>query len=110
GASPLSTACQNGHMQIASLLIEFGAVIKASDSYGCTPLHWAANSGHPKLVQMLMNKGKLTQQDLSKKDNFGSTPLHFASVRNMLDTVGILLQAGSDPYQTNNDGRKSSDL
>lgn len=71
GTTPLMMACQNGHFSIASLLIEFGATIRVSDSYGVTVLHWycfsyirAANSGVKKLVAMLMIKGRLGLADL----------------------------------------------
>lgn len=96
GSTPLSVACQNGHFNIASVLIEFGAIIRTNDDYHVSALHWflfkkintrAANSGCKKLVTMLFNKGRLGVKDLAKQDNFGSTPLHFASVRNLHDIV-----------------------
>jgi ankyrin repeat protein len=56
-----------------------------------TPLHWAANSGKTQVISTLLEKGKLSLQDLMKKDFYGSTPLHFASVRNLADSVHTLV-------------------
>eukprot|EP00842_Homolaphlyctis_polyrhiza_P003904 jgi/Hompol1/4514/HPOL_003681-RA len=110
GSTPLMVACRQGNHKIASVLIEFGAQTKISDEYAATALHWAANSGKPNLVNMLVSKGRLSTSDMIKKDQFGSTPLHFASVRNLSGSVVALIQAGSDPSITNNDGRKPSEL
>jgi hypothetical protein len=51
----------------------------------------AANSGKPKILNSLLNKGKLGSIDLAKKDQYGSTPLHFASVRNLAESVQTLV-------------------
>ncbi|KAJ3273218.1 hypothetical protein HDV01_004720 [Terramyces sp. JEL0728] len=110
GNTPLSIACQHGHTQIVSLLIEFGAQIKVADDYGVSPIHWASNYDDPKLINTLLDKGDLGLSELSLKDAFGSTPLHFASVRNKASTVKLLLRAGSNPFLTNNDSRKPSDV
>ncbi|KAJ3256992.1 hypothetical protein HK103_004975 [Boothiomyces macroporosus] len=110
GNTPLSIACQCGHTRIVSLLIEFGAEIKVKDDYGVTPIHWASNYDDPKLINTLLEKGDLGLSELSLKDSFGSTPLHFASVRNKANTVKLLLRAGSNPFITNNDSRKPSEV
>ena len=64
----------------------------SSDDFGCSPLHWAANSGKPQIINSLIKKGQLSIDDLQKKDRFGSTALHFASVRNLTDNVQRLVQ------------------
>ncbi|KAJ3322275.1 hypothetical protein HDV06_003168 [Boothiomyces sp. JEL0866] len=110
GNTPLSIACQHGYSQIVSLLIEFGAQIKVSNDYGVTPIHWASNYDDPKLINTLLEKGDLGMSELSLKDAFGSTPLHFASVRNKVGAVKLLLRAGSNPFLTNNDSRKPSEV
>ncbi|KAL2918463.1 hypothetical protein HK105_201864 [Polyrhizophydium stewartii] len=110
GSTPLMVACKQGHTKVAAVLIEFGALVKSSDDYAATALHWAANSGDPALVSLVVSKGHLSAADLSKRDTFGSTPLHFASVRNLAGSVQALISAGLDPTSVNNDGRKASDL
>lgn len=106
-------ACRTGNAKIVSVLLEFGATPTSVDEYGVTPLHWyqfivsiilvsqiayartlinrAANSGKPKILNSLLNKGKLGSVDLAKKDQYGSTPLHFASVRNLAESVQTLV-------------------
>lgn len=63
----------------------------SSDDFGCSPLHWAANSGKPQIISSLIKKAHLSINDLQKKDQFGSTALHFASVRNLTENVQTLV-------------------
>mmetsp|Transcript_5413 Transcript_5413/g.13614 ORF Transcript_5413/g.13614 Transcript_5413/m.13614 type:complete len:947 (+) Transcript_5413:68-2908(+) len=39
------------------LLLKYGAHVNAADSYGWTPLHWAAFKGHTSTVQLLIKAG-----------------------------------------------------
>ena len=41
GWSALHWAARNGHVGVATLLLEYGASLKQRDSKGCTPLDWA---------------------------------------------------------------------
>ena len=72
-SSPLQTACQNNHLQVAQLLIINSADVDYQDSVcnniiivfivfkmvlsqnGHTPLHRAANQGHIELVKLLLS-------------------------------------------------------
>ncbi|KAJ3046537.1 Palmitoyltransferase zdhhc13 [Rhizophlyctis rosea] len=56
GSSPLSIACRQGHIRVASTLIESGANPVETDGYGVTPLHWATLSQRPDLVSYLLSK------------------------------------------------------
>ena len=88
---PLAVACRKGYPKIVNVLLEFGANM-SSDEFGCTPLHWAANSGKSQIIHSLLKKANLSIEDLQKKDQFGSTPLHFASVRNLSESVQTLVR------------------
>ncbi len=46
GLSPLHLAAEEGHRELAELLLARGAHVDAKDEYGSTPLHQAAHSGH----------------------------------------------------------------
>ena len=48
------------------------------DSYGRTPLSWAAERGHEAVVKLLLETGKV---DVESKDKYGQTPLSWAAVR-----------------------------
>ena len=56
--TPLHLASQEGHLQIAKLLIETGrADVNAIDKWRRTPLHLASEFGHVEIVQLLVNHG-----------------------------------------------------
>ena len=46
------------------------------DSYGRTPLSWAARGGHEAVVKLLLETGKV---DVESKDEYGQTPLSLAA-------------------------------
>ena len=60
GWSPLHEACNHGHLEIASALLENGASVDDPGGplcNGTTPLIDAANNGHVDVVQLLIEKG-----------------------------------------------------
>jgi len=57
GATPLHTACFNGHTATALMLIEHGASLTEKDINGATPLHVACQKGHNDLAVMLIEHG-----------------------------------------------------
>jgi len=86
--TPLHWAAGNGLIDIASRLIENGALVSAPDHFGRTPLHRAVRS--PSMVALLLDAGAA----VNTADVFGRTPLHEALP--YPDTVGLLLAAGAD--------------
>lgn len=48
--------------------------------------------------------------DLHAKDEFGSTPLHVACFFGRSEAAALLLEAGADPEQLNNEGRRPAEL
>ena len=90
----------------------FGILMKADldiyvkDSFGRTPLHYAANKLHPKIVVLLILAGA----NVDSLDMYGSTPLHYAA--KAFNTYGgkpgvirVLLYAGADPNVENTQGK-----
>ncbi|QGA20938.1 hypothetical protein EYB26_008648 [Talaromyces marneffei] len=62
------------------------------DSYGRTPLSWAAGNGHDVVVKLLLEKGA----ELEIKDNIsGRTPLSYAAERGHEAVVKLLLKHGA---------------
>ena len=59
---------------IARALLAQGADVNIYDDEGVTPLHLAAYTGHPLMVQMLLDYSASVNQ----KDRLGRTALHFA--------------------------------
>jgi ankyrin repeat protein len=58
--TPLHMACQQGHLEVARVLLAAGAPVDARDSYGNTPL-WKAvfafQGGEPELIRLLLDAG-----------------------------------------------------
>ena len=46
GATPLSIACQQGHAEVASVLLAAGAAVDLARDTGDTPLYIACEKGH----------------------------------------------------------------
>jgi ankyrin repeat protein len=61
------------------------------DSFGRSPLHYAACDGDAKLVRF-----HILDCDVKLHDKKGWTPLHFAAQSNAVDCARILLDAGAE--------------
>ena len=57
GATPLFIACQQGHVDVATLLLDKGAEVDKANKNGATPLYIACNKGHVDAAQLLREKG-----------------------------------------------------
>jgi len=91
--SALHIAVKFGYIDIAKLLLMYGADPNILDSGHCTPLHWAAVKGFKDTVQLLLDdKADPNIQDLAK-----STALHEAVRKNNLSIVRLLLEKNANP-------------
>ncbi|KAK1688666.1 hypothetical protein BDP55DRAFT_536367, partial [Colletotrichum godetiae] len=57
GRTALYIACENGNIDMAGMLIDRGADIRAANDDGWTPLYSASNNGHVDVVKLLLEKG-----------------------------------------------------
>lgn len=73
------------------------------DVFGRTMLHDAAEYGHTKLIELLLNVRVL--RDVG--DFHGDTPLHHAARRGHLKEVSALLRAGIAAWQLNCEGKSA---
>ena len=85
--TPLMMACQNGHMNAVSFLIEHGANMDLQDKNGDTALHYAVSAG---AVDTLLDFGALHLIPVCNKH--GLTPLLQASKRRNSEKVKCLIQ------------------
>lgn len=54
GATPLFITAQNGGLDLAKVLIEYGAHVDCPKRDGATPLHIASEKGHTEIVRLLL--------------------------------------------------------
>ena len=70
----LYTASQNGHVEIARMLVDAGALIDKTTKKGRTPLSIASQNGYLEIVKILIDAGAL----INKTTKNGRTPLFLA--------------------------------
>jgi ankyrin repeat protein len=57
GATPLFIAAQNGHTEIITELIKYGADVSICRDHDTSPLFMACQEGHEKIVKILIDNG-----------------------------------------------------
>lgn len=68
--TPLLWAIQNGHIELAQLLLSTGTDANQANNKGFTPLLWAIQKGHKELVQLLLS----ARADVNQAENEGRSP------------------------------------
>ncbi|KAH8800125.1 ankyrin repeat-containing domain protein [Flagelloscypha sp. PMI_526] len=89
GRSPLSWACERGHLNVVKVLIARNDVeINSQDENGLTPLLWACRNGCSDVVKLLIGQ---TNVNVNSVDHRGRSVLLIAYEFKHLDAVAILL-------------------
>ncbi|KAL9572065.1 hypothetical protein ACKAV7_003782 [Fusarium commune] len=103
GVDDLVKYVGNGNIEVVKMLLEKGAGAAAAPGDGETPLHLALRNGHLEIVKMLLEKGA----DARAATKYGWTPLHEASRNGHLEIAQLLLEKGADARAANKYGRTS---
>jgi uncharacterized protein len=88
-------------VEIAKLLIEYGADVNSPDRTGWTPLHIALQYGLIDLVHFFLDHGA----DVNAKKQDHWTALHLATFNYSLHTVKVLLERGANVHARNDVGQ-----
>ena len=92
GIAPLHFACQKGHWEVARELINLGANQKALNYKGENALHFAAQSGNQRLVEMLLRK-QVNPCHRSKRGKLPSECAKDDIVRTILEAAAAAKEA-----------------
>ena len=95
GDTALTYACENGHTEVADLLLKYGAELEHESEGGRTPLMKAARAGHLLTVSFLLKQGAEVNRATANNDH---TPLSLACAGGHQGVVETLLQHGADPF------------
>ena len=87
--------------EVIVVLLEGGYDLDSKDSYGRTPLSYAARNGHEAVVRLLLENGA----KLETKSNNSQTPLSYAAENGHEAVVRLLLENGAELETKNNDGQ-----
>ena len=88
GNTALIFAARNSHLDIAEMLLGYGATVDWQDDEKVTPLILASSRNHPEIVTLLLNHGAT----LAIKDQWGRTALDYAERRGSDDPIAVMLR------------------
>ena len=84
-----------GHIESARRLLEHGAVINITNSFGETPLHQAIRWGEIELVRLFLEHGA----DPNLANRYNATPSEMALRFDTPELVKLLSEYGSKPVE-----------
>jgi ankyrin repeat protein len=89
----LHGASQQGDLEVAQLLLKFGADANALDDSNQAPLHLASREGHLEVVQLLVGRSAAS---IHLRNNKGRNPFQEASAGGHHDVKEFLLEHGAE--------------
>ena len=79
--------------------------LEARDLEGCSPLHYAALSGHKEIVEFFLDNNV----NINPIDKGGTTPLHGAIMGGHVEIINLLIKNGADKSFINDEGESLLD-
>lgn len=80
---------------------ELKSVVDGLDEVGLASIHWAADSGHKNIIELLLRNGA----DINRQDCDGQTALHYAASCGHVDCVKFLLEKGAEKSILDNESK-----
>lgn len=96
-----SRILDTAYTEIAQLLIDHGADIRATSTPDATLLHLAAAGGYVGIARLLLERGL----SVAAQDSVGNTPLHEAADGGHDEIVRLLIERGGDVNARNAQGQ-----
>jgi ankyrin repeat protein len=93
-STPLHCAAWKGHVDVAAVLLEFGADIQARNEnghWGDTPLHAAAHGNQRAVAELLIDRGA----DIHALNAGGRTPLRETEAHKATAVANLLKKRGA---------------
>ncbi|XP_026097132.1 ankyrin repeat domain-containing protein 35-like [Carassius auratus] len=78
GRTPLSYACEMGHLDTVKILVKSGADPEAADAWGNTALMYAAAAGHAHVLEFLVRAFKRLGLQIDRQNKVGNSALEVA--------------------------------
>lgn len=101
GSTPLHEAAAHNRLEIAELLLDYGANINARTASDLTPLHEAVFANHIAMVRLLLARGACVSVAPASK----TTLLHGAVMKGYQESTRLLLEHGTDVNARARSGR-----
>lgn len=76
-------------------------VVDELDDVGLASIHWAADSGHTNIIDLLLKSGA----DINRQDSDGQTALHYGASCGHLECVKFLVERGARKDIYDNEGK-----
>jgi ankyrin repeat protein len=105
GKTPLMLAAVEGQVEIARMLLNYGARIRTRDKLGNTALIYAASAGHHEVLEALLDNGA----PIDERNKRGVSALIIAARRGHAYVAERLVDRGADTTLTDHTGRSALD-
>lgn len=108
GYTPLHRAAYSNHVDVAKILVQYGANVNARTEYEWTPLHSAVKWSNAETAAFLLQHGA----DVNALSQGKQTPLHIAStVSNCRETaMTLMLEPDCDTAALNNSDETAAEI